>query len=434
MLRVLSAALSALVIVPAAPALAAPPATTLRVSVANDGSQGNGRTDSVFAFSADGRFVAFSSAASNLVPEDDHSSPDVFVRDLRSGTTTLVSVGVGGTRANDYSDRPSISGDGRYVAFVSHATNLVPGDTNGVSDVFVYDRQARRTVRVSVGADGAQANGDLTWREAPVISGDGRHVAFASDASNLVPGDTNGNGDLFVRDWRAARTTRVSVSTTGAQSDHYSREAAISHDGRYVAWVSASSQLDPEDHNGFDDVFLRDRVARTTTRISRPASGGEPNNTSYLPALSPSGRFVAFYSHASNLTPGDTNDDGDVFVYDRTARATELVSVSSAGVQGNYASWKPAISGNGRFVAFNSGASNLVPGDRNGRMDVFVRDRKAGTTVLVSLAADGTQGNALSQYPSISRDGRQVVFQSEATNLVSGDTNNAADLFLRRLP
>jgi Tol biopolymer transport system component len=299
--------------------------------------------------------------------------------------------------------------------------------------VFVHDRQARRTVRVSVGAGGVQANGDLTWPEPPAISADGLHVAFASDATNLVPGDTNGNGDLFIRDWKAGRTTRVSVSTAGAQSNHYSREAAISGNGRFVTFVSAASTLDATDDNGFDDVFLRDRVAGTTTRISQPAGGGEPNNTSYNPALSPNGRYIAFDSYASNLTPGDTNDDADVFVYDRTAGTTERVSVSSAGDQGNYASYESSISADGRFVSFNSGASNLVPSDNNGRTDVFIRDRKARTTALVSVATDGTQGNGLSRSGVVSGNGKQVLFHSVATNLISGDTNNAADLFVRRL-
>ncbi len=394
-----------------------------RVDVDSNGAQ-PGQPGTDFSISADGRYVAFVSLASNLVPGDTNGASDVFVRDRVAGTTTRVSVDSNGAQGNgdsgnlSQSHRTSISADGRYVAFSSVATNLVPNDTNGL-DVFVRDRVAGTTTRVSVDSNGAQASGSSLD---PSISADGRYVAFQSNASNLVPGDTNRFLDVFVRDRVAGTTTRVSVDSSGAQADNpdgvafsgNSGESSISADGRYVAFNSGATNLVQGDTNGFSDVFVRDRVGGTTTRLSVDSNGAEGDYTSFQPSMSADGRYVAFTSYARNLAPGQTNLAGNVYVRDRVAGTTTRVTQSNDGVVINAL---PSISGDGRYVAFRSDDPNLVPKpNRNG--DVFVRDRVSGTTTNVNVSAGGAQGNDSSDVSSISADGRYVAFGSFASNLV----------------
>jgi Tol biopolymer transport system component len=340
----------------------------------------------------------------------------------------LVSVASDGTQGNSHSGSPSISADGRYVAFASYASNLVPGDTNGVMDVFVHDRLTGQTTRVSVASDGTQGNGESRY---PSISADGRYVAFMSYASNLVPGDTNGKADVFVHDRLTGQTTRVSVASDGTQGNGDSWGwPSISADGRYVAFESSASNLVPGDTNGRADIFVHDRLTGQTTRVSVASDGTQGNNSSVWPSISADGRYVAFMSYASNLVPGDTNGALDIFVHDRLTGQTTRVSVASDGTQGNGYSWDSSISADGRYVAFESWASNLVPGDTNGKQDIFVHDRLTGQTTRVSVASDGTEGNNNSGWPSISADGRYVAFHSDASNLVPGDTNGRADVFV----
>jgi hypothetical protein len=284
--------------------------------------------------------------------------------------TTLVSVHSDGTQGDNVSSFASISAHGRYVAFTSAASTLVTADTNNGLDVFVHDRRTGATTRVSVRSNGNQANGSS---QEPSISGNGRYVAYYSNASNLVRGDTNNKYDAFVHDRQTGKTTRVSVRSNGNQANGQTWSAAISGNGRYVA----------------------------------------------------------FYSRSSNLVRGDTNDGADAFVHDRQTGKTRRVSVNSNENQGNRASYFPSISEDGRYVAFFSGASNLVRGDTNSRFDVFVRDRRTGTTRRVSVSSNGNQGNRVSGWPAISADGGHVAFQSNASNLVPGDTNNTYDLFVR---
>jgi len=402
-------------------------AETTRVSVNSAGAQGNLQSRNP-STSADGRYVAFFSLASNLVPGDTNNTLDVFVRDRLAGTISRASFSSAGAQANDESFDPSISADGRYVAFGSSASNLVPGDTNNNEDIFVRDRLAGTTSRVSVSSAGAQGN---NLSKLASISADGRYVAFESIATNLVPGDTNGTSDVFVRDRLAGTTSRVSVSSAGAQGNDESFDPSISADGRYVAFVSSASNLVPVDTNNNKDIFIRDRLAGTTSRVSFSSTGAPGNNLSENPSISADGRYVAFVSSASNLVPGDTNGLPDIFVRDRLVGTTTRVSVSSAGVQGNNMSERPSISADGRYVAFGSIASSLVPGDTNSSYDVFLRDRLAGTTSRASFSSAGAQGNEGSNLPSISADGRYVVFISVASNLVPGDTNSSYDVFVR---
>jgi Tol biopolymer transport system component len=401
--------------------------TTQRVTVSMDGTQGNGDSNFV-SISEDGRYVAFDSVASNLVPGDTNGSSDIFVRDRRSGAIERVSVDSGGIQGNDASYYPSISADGRYVAFGSYATNLVSADSNGQPDIFVRDRQSGTTERVSVSSGGAQGNGASSL---PSISADGRYVAFASSARNLVPGDSNGQQDIFVRDRQGGTTVRASVATGGAQANSFSDFPSISADGRCVAFQSFASSLVPLDTNGTWDVFVRDLQAGTTERVSIDSSGAQGNGASERPAISADGRCVAFDSSATNLVPGDTNARNDVFVHDRQLATTERMSVDASGVQGNDVSSNASISSDGRCVAFASDATNLVPGDTNGLLDVFVHDRSSSATERVSVASSGAQGSGHSHNSSISADGREVAFWSQAGNLVPGDTNGKSDGFVR---
>jgi Tol biopolymer transport system component len=421
--------------------------TTERVSVASDGTQAN--DDSWrSAISADGRYVAFDSGTSNLVPGDTNGKSDVFVHDRQTGQTTRVSVASNGAQGNNHSSgisgpwfySVSISADGRYVAFASGASNLVPGDTNGKWDIFVHDRDADgdgffdetgaiMTTRVSVASDGTQGNADVL--SPPSISADGRYVAFASGASNLVPGDTNNSADCFVHDRQTGQTTCVSVALDGAPGNSASFNPSVSADGRYVAFQSSATNIVSGDTNGKFDIFVHDRQTGQTMRVSVGSGGTQGNDDSggYL-SVSADGRYVAFQSGASNLVSGDTNGNYDVFVHDRQTGQTTRVSVATDGTQGNTASFAGFISGDGRYVAFESSATNLVSSDTNGSRDVFVHDRQTGQTTRVSVASGDAQGNNASTDSSISADGRYVVFASDASNLVPGDTC-CHDVFVR---
>ncbi|MFN0008835.1 MAG: TolB family protein [Planctomycetota bacterium] len=401
---------------------------TRRMSVASNGTEGNG--DSKYpSISADGSSVAFYSLASNLVPGDTNGVSDILFRDRVSGLTENASVDSNEAPSNGGADTlpPSVSADGNLVAFASIATNLVPGDTNGTWDVFVRNRLSGTIQRVSVSSAGVQGNAQSFYAS---ISADGRYVAFGSDATNLVPGDTNGAMDIFVRDLVNAVTERVSLVGIANEADGLSIEPSISADGRYVAFTSFATNLE-HPINAFADVFRRDRQAQTTFRISRtPGPGTAPNGHSTLPSISADGIDVAFVSRASNIVSGDTNADWDVFCYDGSTGNLEIVSVSSTGTLADASSDRPSISADGSYVAFASEATNLVSGDTNGVSDVFVRSRSSGTTVRASITSGGAQADGSSEWPSISADGRLVAFSSSATNLVPGDTNGLLDVYL----
>jgi len=405
-------------------------AIALATSAASASGASNGASWSP-AISAGGRFVAFQSLASKLVRGDTNGKFDVFVRDTKAEVTARASVGNGRTQANSYSGSAGISRSGRFVAFGSRASNLVSGDTNKREDVFVRDRATGKTERISVSSEGTQANGENDGLRVG-ISPDGGFVVFMSEASNLVAGDTNSAWDVFVRD-RVARTTeRVSVGSNGAQvGTEGAAGSAISADGRYVAFQSRATTLVADDTNRALDVFVRDRQTATTARVSVDGSGVQANGDSVGATISADGRFVAFSSAASNLVDGDTNDAYDAFVHDRVTGTTERVSVNSAGKEALDASSDVAISGDGRFVAFSSLASNLVTHDTNESADVFVRDRVRGSTTRVSVSGTGAQADRDSKDPVINADGRFVAFSSKATTLVRGDANRATDVFVR---
>ncbi|HXE75185.1 MAG TPA: hypothetical protein VNN18_06065 [Candidatus Xenobia bacterium] len=415
----------------------------------------------------------FESRASNFVPGDTNGFQDIFVRDTCLGappgctpSTTRISVSTMGVQGDGHSGWPVISADGRFVAFESDAENLVANDNNMRRDVFVRDTCAGAppgctpsTSRVSVASNGTQGD-EGSGR--PAISADGRYVAFQSSATNLVASDTNNSSDIFVRDTCFGAgggcipsTVRVSLTNGGAQANFASFSADIDDSGRWIVFVSAANNLVTGDGNGVEDVFRRDTCAGadpgcvpSTTRVSLADDGNEaePGAITLDPAISGNGRYVAFRSSATNLVAGDTNLADDIFIRDTCVGAapgcqpaTTRVSVASDGSQGLSSSHSPRLSATGRYVAFRSSAVNLAPNDTNMVFDVYVRDTCAGSPVAcspatqrVSVSANGAEGNLPSDRPALSADGRLVVFQSDAENLVADDTNGFSDVFLGR--
>ena len=402
--------------------------STIRVSVDSAGGQAAGDSNGA-RVSANGRYVLFSSQASTLVPGDTNNRSDVFLRDTLMGTTARASVDSAGLQANNASYRGDLSADGRYVSFTSDATNLVSGDTNGVSDTFVRDIQTGTTERVNVDSAGGQANG-RSGVEA--MSADGRYVAFYSTASNLAPGDGNGTDDVFVRDRQTSTTTLVSVNSAQQQANSASIAPDISADGRYVVFSSYASNLSSSDANDRYDLFIRDRVSGTTSLITSGISGPANGNT-FWSSISSDGNWVAFDSSASNLVSGDTNGSIDVFARQVQTATTSRVSGGGGAAQANDDSYTASVSGDGRFVSFASEATNLVSADNNGVRDVFRYDRQTGATARVSVNSSGYESNGDSTGFGISADGNRISIDSLACNLVAGDTNGQRDGFLHDL-
>lgn len=401
---------------------------TWRVSVSSTGVEADSSSNSP-SISGDGRLVAFGSSATTLISGDANARTDVFVREPSVPATTRVSVASNGDEGDDGGSDASLGSEGRFIAFTSSSTNLVAVDANSQTDVFVHDRETGGTSLVSMSAVNAQGDGGS---DSPAISADGRYVAFRSSATNLVTADTNAVPDVFLRDRQAATTTRVSISNTGAQSNNMSGGAALSADARIVAFNSSATNLVSNDTNANFDVFVRDRQAATTIIVSIDSDGTQANGFSESPSVSADGQRLAFYSSATNLVPGDTNGAGDIFVHDLSTRTTTRVSVASDGAQASTSSTSPCISGNGRFVAFQSAAANLVPNDTNDASDVFVHDLETGTTTRVSVSTDGSEATGVSGNAALSLDGSWVAFDSFAANLIADDFNGSWDVFVRR--
>jgi len=403
---------------------------TRRVSVNSSGGQVNGLSD-FSSISSNGAIVAFRSLSSTLVGGDTNGFRDAFCRGRLTTQTEIVSVDSSEHLGDEASGPQFASVDGSLIVFSSDANNLVPGDTYGQTDVFVRDRVAGTTQRVSVSSGGAQGDGPSTYG---TISADGRYVAFQSSATNLVSGDTNGVGDIFVRDRLGGITVLISRGGGATPSNGWSEAPAISADGNYVVFASGATNLINGDTNGFWDVFRCFTLGGGNERISVVPGlhGLQGNGNSLFPSISADGSCIAFYSLATNLTfMGDTNGVADILCRDMSATMIELVSRDAGGTAGNGASGAPSISADGIYVAFESTATNLVPGDTNGIQDIFVRNRVLGTTERVSVDTSGVQGNARSAWPSISGDGRFVAFESDSDNLVAGDTNLNTDIFVR---
>ncbi len=407
---------------------------TARVSVDSAGVEGNGTSYCIGpALANDGLVVAFASYASNLVAGDTNLLLDVFVHDRATGAVERVSVDSAGGEGNGSAYLPlSITPDGRFVAFASDATNLVAGDTNGATDVFVRDRATGTTERVSVDSAGGESKGGKIRIGGiyPWLSADGRYVAFVGYGDDLVAGDSNGAADVFVHDRTTGATERVSVDSAGAQAGGGSLQPVLSADGRTVAFTSEADDLVAGDANHVWDVFVRDLQSGVTERVSVDSFGLEGDGDSYRPTLSDDGSIVVFTSLAKNLVAGDANQATDVFVHERGSGLTERVSVDAAGGEAAGRSDYATASSDGLRIAFDSQAPDLVPGDTNNAWDVFVRDRAAGTTVRVSVDSSGAEAAGDSRGGAISGGGHKVAFESLAANLVAGDTNSMKDVFV----
>lgn len=408
-----------------APALVAAQTTT-RVSVGSGGGENNGH-NYWGAVSTTGRYVAFSSDATNVVPGDTNAKTDVFWRDTVTGEVQRVSVNDDGVQGNGRSFASAVSKDGRLVLFWSHATNLVPNDTNGQPDVFMHDRGSHTTTRLSIGVDGAQPNG---WCSSPTMSEDGRWVAFESWANNLVLRDTNDFQDIFLLDRRSGVLTRVG-QPVAAEANEDSRQPQLSPNGRYLAFESTAWNLVPGDVNGADDAFVWDRVRGTLVLASVADNEVQGDRDSSSPVVGDSGRYVTFSSLSTNLVLNDTNLVSDAFVRDLRRGTTRRVSVDSNGVQGNGHSNRGTLDSTGRYIVFTSLATNLAPNDGNGVFDAFVHDLSRGTTVKVSVAHDGGEINGNIFGVSFANN-RTLFVSSNASNLVAGDGNAAEDLFFIR--
>jgi WD40-like Beta Propeller Repeat len=357
--------------------------TTTRLSSTNTGAPANDTSD-LPGLSDDGRYATFTSAATNLVPAGANSLNDVFLKDRTTGAVDLISVNSQGVAGNSFSGgftfASPVTPDGRFVAFDSFASNLVPGDTNQLTDSFLRDRQAGTTVRLNVSSAGAQATNSSA---VTAISANGRYVLFISRATNLVPGDTNNALDAFVRDTVYGTTTRVSVKADGTQVADDTRAWDMTNDGRFVLFTSVSKYT-ADDTNADDDAYVKDLSTGSIQRVSLTNGGRDfPGGTAFNKAsMSADGRFVAFNAAKANAFP-------QIYVRDRLNRTTTLVSVNLNGEPGNRSSFSPSISPNGRYVAFNTGADNIVTPPPTPFAHVYVRDLLLKKTTLASVTSTG---------------------------------------------
>lgn len=430
------------------PESGAAPGGLARASVATGGGQGaSGITadfdGTYFTATPDGRYVAFVSASSDLVPDDTNFSDDIFLHDNVTGTTERANLSSGGGQTYVGGTGFAVSADGRFVAFGTFQS-LVPEDNNGNADVYVHDRLLDVTERVSMAADGGDGSGgppNILSTDPQGISADGRFVLFYSYYDNLVANDTNGQYDLFVRDRLLNTTERVNLRDDGGQDAYGTFLGAISADGRFVVFPSFDAEIVAGDTNGTTDVFVRDRLLQRTERVSVRSDGSQAGCCSGFTGsfdLSDDGRYVLFGT-STNLSPADTNNAPDLYVRDRLLGITELVSVATGGAvlpvgaqTGSNGGLSGSLSGNGRYVGFTAhDEAEAVPGDDNGFVDAFVHDRQTGITQRVSLDASGGQPNGDAKRPVVSDDGTIVAFQSTASNLVGDDTNGALDAYVR---
>jgi Tol biopolymer transport system component len=395
-----------------------------RVSVDLNGGEADGASG-VVSVSSDGRRVAFESRATDLVPNDTNAMTDVFVRDLAAGTTQRVSVGTGGQQGEGHSKMGWLSRDGRWLAFSSFAN--FDGTSSPASRIYVRDLAlSTTTLAVPIGTSNT-----------PVISDDGRYVAFMSDSGAILPGDGNLMFDVYLRDRQTGAYECISVGMGGGAANNISEDPQLSADGRYVAFTSHADDLVPGDTNGLQDVFLRDRQLGTTIRVNVDVNGNQADY-GVQPSLSADGRFIAF-QNMSALTSTPTPYP-QIYVRDLVSGAIELASVDAQGAPANKYCMKPTLSPSGRFVAFTSHATNLAASDSNGHPDVYVRDRLAGATKLASRTASGASGNQPSPAMVWERRGAAVtdtgtaVFSSSASNLVAGDTGAFDDVFVSDPP
>ncbi len=350
----------------------------------------------------------------------------VTVEMFRPPTQQLISMGMSASPADGASSDASTSDDGRYVAFASDGANLVPNDENEEGDIFVYDRGRQQMTRVSVTATGAEVREPSGF---PRISGDGTVVVFRSFSDEFAEDDDNRTADIFAVDLETNNVALVSRNTRGQVGDGASNAPAVSADGRFVAFSSTAANLVDDDRLGHEDVFVRDRTNGTTTRVSVSGAGDEANGPSIEPAISADGRYVAFRSAASNLVNDDDNDVADIFVHDRLTADTFRISVTDRGTQADGASDSPAFGGS-RFVVFVSRATNLASADGDPGSDVYRHDLQTSQTVLVSRKAEGGAAINNARRPHVSADGARVVFQTASADVIATDANQSQDIFV----
>ncbi len=395
------------------------------VSVSSAGTLAN--KDSYYSLiSADGRFVVFQSDANNLAAGDMNGQQDIYRRDLLTNTTELASKAMSGNAGNGIAVAPAISGDGRFVAWSTNASNIVSGDTNGTWDVFLRDMSSGTNMRLSLTSTGAEAS---LRSDQPRMSPDANWITFESNA-DLVPGDTNGLQDIYRLDRATNTLALVSTSSTGVQGNGVSYAAEPSHDGRYVVFFSTASNLVAGDTNSQGDVFWKDMQTGTLLRANVSSSGVQANNETIWPSISGDGQTVTYCSAAGNLVTGDSNNNWDAFAFDIATLTTTRLNVQPNGAQANSYTRSPtAMSADGRLVVFASLGTNLVPGDTNNVQDVFLRDRLLQVTKRLNFSFDGSQANSDSFVPHITPDAKVLTFTSTASNIVAGDTNGFRDIF-----
>lgn len=330
-------------------------------------------------------------------------------------------------------DAPAISRDGRYVVFESDSSQLVSGDTNNLLDVFVKDRQTGTVVRANTTSSGGQMTTGEVIATSPAISDDGRFVAFLAYEPGLVPGYTGTHRDIYIKDMQTGSVTVGSLSNTGSAGDGDAAGFELSANGRYLVFSSGADNLVTGDTNGMNDIFVRDTINATTTLISKSSTGGSANGGSMAASISCDGAYVAFTSGASDIVSGDTNGNADVFLTDRINGETTDTTLGQNGYAPG--SVVPQLSCDGTTIVFASTASNLVTGDTNGYEDIFAYDVLSRSTERVTVSSSGGQST---RYPdegfstrSVSYDGQYVVYSSNDNGLVSGDSNNRDDIYLR---
>jgi Tol biopolymer transport system component len=407
-----------------------PPDTTRLLSRALDGDPANGLSGHP-SVSDNGRVVAFTSSASDLVVGDDNGLTDIFVRDRRTDQTKRVSVDMSGGSPNAPSSMPQIAAKGRHVVYLSRATDLTSVNTHGKLQAYLYDRDARTTTLVSVNAAGEAGNDDTTQ---VVVNKDGSLVAFVSEATNLVADDTNGVPDVFLHGVSVGGTRLITRAPDGSLANLSSYAVDISNSGKMLAIASSASNLVPDDTNGASDVFMYDRKSGGWDLISRNKHGDAGDGHSYEAVISADGEYVAFTSVASDLTEDEDNFLEDVFLYRSPVDRIDLVSRGLDGTTAAVESYVGSISRDGRAVTFYSDADDLVEGDTNDDTDVFLFRRARRQAVsLVSTTKDGASGNSTSLASSVSASGKIVVFDSQASDLVRHDENENRDVFARRV-
>jgi Tol biopolymer transport system component len=428
----------------AGPAQAGATGSTELLSKSPDGAAADGPSSGA-SITPDGRYVAFASRAKNLssTPDSDFGT-DVFVRDTWTGVTRQISVGLNGAEADGDSSAPAITPDGRYVVFLSSADNLVAGDSGaGGNEVFVKDLKTGRTTRLFTGTH-TQPNYGADYT--PSISDDGATIAFDSSQTDLVPDDTNQVRDVFVWKRSTGKITRVSVSSSGTQAGSAttafpdSRDAKISGDGKTVVFNSDADNLVTGDTNGISDIFLRSLTRNTTTRISvgphgeqATRAGASPEGSEF-PSISANGKTVAYIgSQITGIVPEDTGGSTQIYVYNRVTGRTQLGVRSAAGELVNDGVVAPALSADGRFLGFETGAQGVVTEDTDNVADAFLRDLKKGRNARVTVTLNGAPANGWTGAGglALSDGGRKVAFISDATNLVSDPAYSANNLYLR---